>query len=129
MIIAEFRPTYNAALAAEVSAMAKNLAGHPHRKAIEARLIQAAHLVEEGKVWPPSDWTADHRDAVARVDSPERRGIGYSIHPDPWHYELSCDCSDYVYGQAPILPSGQRACIHILAYQLTKIIAEKEILR
>lgn len=92
---------------------------------IATRAIKAAFIIQDRKVWPPRD---PHRDAsyineIARVQG--SRNEAYVISFDG--QECHCDCHDFQLSNAPILPTGQRACKHILAVLITEAIKEDEV--
>ena len=90
------------------------------------RSIDAALLVAGHNVWPASDYWADEIAAVARVESQAKPGRAYHLYPDPFAPgHLGCQCDDHSF-RAPWLPSGQRACKHILAFLLTTYINQRE---
>lgn len=81
--------------------------------AIAARAIKAGWLVECGCVMPPVPFSQEGgiMNEVGRVQGsfPEPYVITYDGH------QCYCHCHDFLLQNAPFLPSGQRACKHILA--------------
>lgn len=110
-------------VADEVKAiMARAQASNPNSteaEAITRRAIKAGFLVRDGHVLPPRPFDADgsYLNEIARVRSsqkwPDGSAVEYAVN-QPTRHEVWCECPDFKEG-APTLPSGQKACKHVLA--------------
>lgn len=89
------------------TAVAQIINKHPE---LEAMAWRAGRLVINGSVLPPRP--GNRVNEVARVKS-QSREQAYSIQQRG--KMLVCGCEWFQYKKAPLLPSGQRYCTHILA--------------
>lgn len=112
-------------VAAELQAVLKNIALASLDMPLDVtgltcRAIKGAFLIRDGKVFPPVPFTEPGgcMNEIARVQGSD--SLPYII-----TYEgdvCFCDCPDFLLGDAPFLPSGQRACKHILAVLVTEAL-------
>ncbi len=111
-------------VAAEVEAIITNAEAVAHlmydAEAISRRAIRAGFLVRDGRVLPPVafDQYGGCINEIARVQGSDE--LPYIISHDG--DECHCDCPDYQLGNAPLLPSGQAACKHILAILINEAL-------
>lgn len=119
-------------VAAEIKAIIKNNANHPHLEDIEKRIIKAGFIVRDKKIFSPRfiSQRGYCNGEIARVQSQREENNQYAIIDDDSGF-LSCECVDWHNGNlkelhpvghpnrprygAPVLHSGQIACKHILA--------------
>jgi hypothetical protein len=123
-------------IAATLQAMLENIAVASlqmplNTKAIESRLLKAAFLLRDGKLLPPRAWDTEdsYLCEIARVKSqskeswPDGSPVEYAVCQDTPDSHLWCACEDYSEG-APVLPSGQIACKHILSVLIAGTLEE-----
>lgn len=87
-------------------------------EAITERAVKGALLIRDGKLLPPVPF--DQPDGclneIARVQGSQ--ALPYIItYVDEMCF---CDCPDFQLEDAPLLPTGQRACKHVLAVLLSE---------
>jgi SWIM zinc finger len=92
-------------------------------EAITSRAIKAGFLIRDGKVWPgvPFDQPGGCLNEIARVRGSQDEAYIVTCDKEDNCY---CDCFDFLSERAPILPSGQRACKHILAVLICESLIE-----
>lgn len=102
-------------IAAEVKAIIANIESLNWLQAADviSRAVKAGHLVERGCVLPPVSFYQEgsFMNEVGRV-------LGHLPEPHVITYDgevCFCSCHDFLLENAPFLPSGQRACKHVLA--------------
>jgi len=87
---------------------------------ITKRVIKAGFIIRDGKLLPPVPFNqyGGCLNEIARCQGsqPEPYIINYVDE------QVICDCHDFMLGNAPLLPSGQRACKHILATLITETL-------
>jgi hypothetical protein len=113
---------YMPEVADEIRAIIYNTRKLPQSEAIAQRAIRAGFILKEGKLWPPKDFnqTGGCINEIARCEG--SRGEQYILSFDG--EEVYCDCMDFQLGHAPILPSGQIACKHVLSILISDAVKE-----
>lgn len=89
---------------------------------LTCRVIKAAFLIRDGKVLPavPFSEPGGCMNEIARVQGSD--SLPYIItYKEDFCF---CDCPDFLSGDAPFLPTGQRACKHILAVLITEALQQ-----
>lgn len=105
----------------EIRAMLYSTRRLPQAEAIASRAIKAGFILKENKLWPPTNDPCEDGYQVARAKASEP-GLIYVISFDG--EECHCECLDFQLGNAPVLPSGQLVCKHVLALLISEAIGE-----
>lgn len=84
------------------------------------RAIKGAFIIRDGKLLPPLAFThpGGCMNEIARVQGSEPLPYIVTYEDDA----CFCDCQDFLLGDAPFLPTGQRACKHILAVLMSEAL-------
>ncbi len=115
-------------VAAEVKAIIANAASVRHLmydvEGITRRVIRAGFLIRDGKLLPPVPFEqyGGCFGELARVRG--RKPEPYIITHDGEN--CFCDCADFRLEHAPLLPSGEQACKHIMAFLITETLRDGE---
>lgn len=112
------------------SLIAQAQAHNPHSteaEAIARRAIKAGFLIRNGQVLPPRAFDSDssYLNEIGRVRSsteswPDGSAVEYAV-TQPTAGEVWCECPDFR-EEAPTLPSGQKACKHVLAVLMAEAL-------
>lgn len=100
---------------------------------LTSRILKAGLLLRDGHVLPPRELSApgSYLTEIARVKSqtekwPDGSPVEYAITQDSPDDFLGCGCEDFTSHRAPVLPSGQRACKHVLAFLMAESLEAAE---
>lgn len=106
----------------EVRAIIHNARQSDQAEEIARRALKAALIIRDGKIWPPVAFNEEGGclNEIARIQG--SRGEMYILSWDG--EEAHCDCPDYQLENAPVLPSGQRACKHIISILILEAVRE-----
>ncbi len=112
-------------VAAELQAFLENIAASSLEMPLDVpgltrRAIKGAFLIRDGQVLPAVPFTEPGgcMNEIARVQGSESLPYIITYEDDA----CFCDCPDFLLGDAPFLPTGQRACKHIFAVLITEAL-------
>ena len=112
-------------LAAELHALLQDITALAPTRLLDVpgltdRAIKAAYIIRDGKLLPavPFSDPGGCMNEIARAQGSESLPYIITYEDDA----CFCDCQDFLSGDAPFLPTGQRACKHILAALMSEAL-------